>query len=352
MPYNEIKGELILNELTEEQLHSQESLPPNQYWLTPDDTEKLKEFNLPLGMILPSAIIQEHPALHLLDGSVLSQSGIYKNFVTFLKQQIAEGKIVAYTNTQYDGELNTYGQCGHFVIDDTNNTFRLPTITEFIASSNGGKTIGLAELDSFKSHTHSVNNQQETLILAPNGSYSGLLTSITGFETGATGGEETKPKNIRYPYYIVLANNLEVDASSLDIDGIVNDIGSLSQSVSALSQTKANIYPVVSKYQNTRVTSTKTFNLATDYINEDYVEGAVYEVYIQGYLYGTNSHKTAWGTDILPNTTTMFNISGNGRQNGFVGSIAASKSITVTLTSTISGDEYCQVMFTGYRRLY
>lgn len=114
----------------------------------------------------------------------------------------------------------------------------------------------------------------------------------------------------------------------------------------------AKLYPVVNKYQNIRVTSTKTFYMS-EYINaSDYVEGAVYEVYIQGYLYGTSSHKTAWGTDILPNTTTMFNISGNGRQNGFVGSIAASSYIKVTLNSTISGDEYCQVMFTGYRRLY
>ena len=112
------------------------------------------------------------------------------------------------------------------------------------------------------------------------------------------------------------------------------------------------VYPVVAKHQNTRVTTTKTFNMS-DYINaEDYVEGAVYEVYIQGYLYGTESHKTAWGTDILPNTTNMFNISGYGRQNGFVGSIVASSYIKVTLNSTISGDEYCQVMFTGYRRLY
>ena len=114
----------------------------------------------------------------------------------------------------------------------------------------------------------------------------------------------------------------------------------------------AKLYPVVAKYQNTRLTATKTFNLATDYINEDYVEGAVYEIYVQGYLYGTSSHKTAWGTDLLPNTTTMFNISGNGRQNGFVGSLVASSHITVTLNSSISGDEYCQVMFTGYRRLY
>lgn len=37
MPYTDIKTDLILNEISEEQLHSQQSLPPNQYWLTEDD---------------------------------------------------------------------------------------------------------------------------------------------------------------------------------------------------------------------------------------------------------------------------------------------------------------------------
>lgn len=34
MPYTDIKTDLILNEISEEDLHSQESLPPNQYWMT------------------------------------------------------------------------------------------------------------------------------------------------------------------------------------------------------------------------------------------------------------------------------------------------------------------------------
>jgi hypothetical protein len=250
MPYTDIKTDLILNEISEEQLHSQESLPPNQYWLTPDDTEKLKEFNLPLGMILPSAIVQEHPALHLLDGSILSQSGIYSNFATLLKQQVAEGKIVAYTNAQYDGELNTYGQCGHFVIDDTNNTFRLPTITKYIENltnmSDIGKAFnaGLPALEgSFQLANHpSVNTTADGVFTSRDGasaSYTGASSSSrarTDISFSASkiskifGRSDTvQPDAVKYPYYIVLANNLEVDASSLDIGGIVNDISLISQ---------------------------------------------------------------------------------------------------------------------------
>ena len=244
MAYEDLTGDVVFNEISKsklEELEEQNQLTPNQYWLTnEDELDNDSVIGLPLGLILPSAIVQEHPALQLLDGSTFSQTGIYNQFVVFLKQQASEGKVVLYTQSQYDADINTYGQCGHFVVDDTNNTFRLPTITEFIASNNGGKQIGLAELDSFKSHTHSVKNQQETLILAPSGSYNGLLTSKTGFETGATGGDETKPKNIRYPYYIVLANNLKFEEVAVDINSIRNDIADISRDMARLSDIPAD----------------------------------------------------------------------------------------------------------------
>lgn len=39
MAYEDLSGNVVFNELTEEQLHSQESLEPNQYWLTPENKE-------------------------------------------------------------------------------------------------------------------------------------------------------------------------------------------------------------------------------------------------------------------------------------------------------------------------
>ena len=137
-------------------------------------------------------------------------------------------------------------------------------------------------------------------------------------------------------------------------DGDKSPIGQLEAEVEELKQTKANLYPVVGKYSSNSLTTatTYTFNMS-DYINaEDYVEGAVYEVYIQGYFYGTDSHKTTWATDLLPTTFRTFNISGNGRQNGFVGSVVASSYIQITLETKMGSGEYCYAMFTGYRRLY
>lgn len=49
MPYTDTKTDLILNELTEEQLHSQESLPPNQYWLTNEPSDNMP---VPVGFYI------------------------------------------------------------------------------------------------------------------------------------------------------------------------------------------------------------------------------------------------------------------------------------------------------------
>ena len=46
MPYNDLDTEVVFNEISEEQLKNQTNLPPNQYWLTPED-----DVNFPIGSI-------------------------------------------------------------------------------------------------------------------------------------------------------------------------------------------------------------------------------------------------------------------------------------------------------------
>lgn len=188
-------------------------------------------FTLPIGSIFSSAIPIEDANVHLLDGSLISQTGLYKTFADLIKSLVADGKLTTYTQSQFDSDVSTYGQCGKFVIDNDAGTIRLPKITEFIASSNGGKEIGIAELDMFKSHSHD-------LYVRP-AQYSGDWTSghysggyvpkqssgnyFDGSGTTATGDSETKPKNIRYPYYIVLAAGYK-PSQIVEMDNIVSDV--------------------------------------------------------------------------------------------------------------------------------
>lgn len=173
---------------------------------------------MPLGMIFASAVMLEEGSVKRLDGQSLSITGTYKDFCNWVIKQGANAPTCNIST--YASEMTTYGQCGKFVINNTNSaqtsgsytvpaySIKLPTITEFVASNNGGDAIGLAELDEFKSHAHGVNVQQGVYTVVQNGSGDWCAT-YSNNSTLTTGGEETRPKNIRYPYYIVVAQGVK-----------------------------------------------------------------------------------------------------------------------------------------------
>ena len=201
--------------------------------LVPQRIDGLESFSmLPVGTIFVSAVPQTDARVHLLDGSTILQTGIYKTFANLIKSLVAAGHNITYqSDTEFYSDVSTYGQCGKFVIDDENGTIRLPLITEFIASNNGGKEIGLAQLDEFKSHSHTQqtstkNDGSNQYSVEPPQQLSGWWTTHSGGSTLATGGEETRPKNVRYPYYIVLASGYKSD-QVVDMDNIVTDINNI-----------------------------------------------------------------------------------------------------------------------------
>lgn len=186
---------------------------------------------LPVGTIFASVIPQTDARVHLLDGSTILQTGIYKTFANLIKSLVAAGHNITYpSDTEFYSDVSTYGQCGKFVIDDVNGTIRLPLITEFIASNNGGKEIGLAELDMFKQHSHQAQwvwDQSGNYYVRINavGTSSTTIQDIRDVGISWEGGSETRPKNVRYPYYIVLAAGYKSD-QVVDIDNIVTELNS------------------------------------------------------------------------------------------------------------------------------
>lgn len=112
-----------------EEMKQAGTLPPNSIIVTKDI--QAAPF-MPIGMIFPSAIPQTDARVHLLDGSVIMQEGLYANFVTLLKTLISSGYNLSCTEDEYLNDLNNTGNCGKFVIDDTAGTVRLPTITTYI----------------------------------------------------------------------------------------------------------------------------------------------------------------------------------------------------------------------------
>ena len=209
---------------------------------------------LPIGTIVSTAIYSDNPALHLLDGSSLLKTGVYEEFCTWVENRISSDPSAVPTCTidEYASDMATYGQCGKFVINNAEydlatdgyvvraNSIKLPTITEFIASNNGGDAIGLAQLDEFKSHNHYIpdyadvgaTNDPESLKVNAG------INTITGYYsvyTHNTGGEETRPKNVRYPYYIVVATATKTDVQ-VDLDNVANDINNINTVLSRTEQ--------------------------------------------------------------------------------------------------------------------
>ena len=200
---------------------------------------------LSLGAIVPMSVVTNDPYLQPLDGRSLSQSGIYSEFCTWLKNRVLanSNNVPTCTIAEYANEMVTYGQCGKFVINDTAtpltsgnftvpaNSIKLPTITEFIASNNGGDAIGLAELDEFKSHNHYIpdyadagadTNPKAIRVNTGNNTKTGYYSVYTG----STGGSETRPKNVRYPYYIVVAIGTKTNVE-INLNNVANDIATM-----------------------------------------------------------------------------------------------------------------------------
>lgn len=178
--------------------------------------------SMPVGSIFPSAIPIIDRRVHLLDGTTISQEGTYENFAILIKALISAGYNITCTQEEFDTSVSTYGQCGKFVVDNDAKTIRLPLITEFIASNNGGQEIGLAQLDEFKSHTH-LGLMADDVAGNSNAAKMAYNNYINRQTMSYTGGDETRPKNIRYPYYIVLASGFKTNADII-IDPFIDDV--------------------------------------------------------------------------------------------------------------------------------
>ncbi len=192
---------------------------------------------LPLGTLIQSTVVQDETSgLILADGSTYSQTGILSEFASWLKSKFPNGD---YTNEEYERDLTNFGgQCGHYVIDDTNGTIRFPRIIEFVASNNAGQKIGTAELDSFKSHSHDISYHFAEY-KAGTSRYPWMYTADStypnyGGSTQLKGDNETKPKNIRYPYYIVVANGVETNVK-IDINNYLSNLTELSSQLEMIS---------------------------------------------------------------------------------------------------------------------
>lgn len=208
---------------------------------------------LPIGSIITSAVPLTDASVHLLDGSTISQTGIYADFVTYLKSQISAGYDLSCTETEFNNDVQSTGNCGKFIIDDTAGTIRLPKITRFIQGLSSindiGKSIS-AGLPNIYGEINIPNGRSATGNSYFNVSgafeYKENASQIGNAGDGGQGGRiiidansgssvrdiygnssTVQPQATEYPYYIVLADTVKTDII-VNIDNVTSELNNLS----------------------------------------------------------------------------------------------------------------------------
>lgn len=245
-----------------------------------------------IGEIKCGAIPLKDAGLHLLDGSTISQTGIYAEFCAYLKSLLEEYPYIACTQAEFDDDVSRTGNCGKFVIDDTASTIRLPKITRYVQGLSSimdiGKSLeaGLPNItgvygDNGTGSSVWKSGSFKSSVAPTSWSYSsseggsrnfGFVELKFNADDGATtkgiyGNAETvQTQSTKYPYYIVLANSYKTDIE-INIDNVVSDINLLQNNVNILNET-------ISKTNQIEIIYNKNSNDAS--INLGYTSGIPY----------------------------------------------------------------------------
>ncbi len=194
-----------------------------------------------IGEVVTSTIPLTDAGLHLLDGSLISGSGVYAEFVEYIASIYDASASYFCTESDWQNSVTTYGVCGKFVYDSVNNTVRLPKITGFTEGTTDVNTLGdlteaglpniegriYVKTSSGGTASGAFTFSSENTGVTPSGTNkdknvdanfdASLSNTIYGNST------TVQPQSIKVLYYIVLANTTKTDIE-VDIDEVVTDL--------------------------------------------------------------------------------------------------------------------------------
>lgn len=201
-----------------------------------------------IGEIVVSTIPLTDSGLHLLDGTLVSGSGSYADFVTYIAGLYADSNYSAIfeTESNWQSAVTTYGVCGKFVYDSVNNTVRLPKYSNKIYTSNpnslpvigNGMSLGLTDGTqntgvNFGMYANgtlglTVNNYGRSVgELGSNGlptqNYKAAGVTTDSTKSGLIADLSNITTSLDGYYYIVVATSTKTDIQ-VDIDEIATDL--------------------------------------------------------------------------------------------------------------------------------
>lgn len=134
------------------------------YWAVyydPNDTKAKRN----IGELVFSLLPLTSTDLHLCDGTLISNNGIYVEFCQYIAGLYTGGTCpnVFCTEQEWQTSVATYGACGKFVYDSVNGTVRLPRLTGMVEGTldvSALTNLTSAGLPSF-THTHTFSGTTE-----------------------------------------------------------------------------------------------------------------------------------------------------------------------------------------------
>lgn len=209
------------------------SLSDTDWWVKASSGERN------IGEVVTSAIPLTDAGLHLLDGSLLSGSGIYAAFVSYIASIYNSSLNYFCTEAQWQQSVTTYGVCGKFVYDSVNNTVRLPKVTGIIEGTVDVSALG----DLVEAGLPNITGTSTGFLGATSATSTGAFYN-TGWaqmnqNAGATGNgfgfdasrsnsiygnsNTVQPQSVKIFYYIVVATATKTNIQ-VDIDEIATDL--------------------------------------------------------------------------------------------------------------------------------
>ena len=192
-----------------------------------------------IGEIVASAIPLSDSGLHLLDGTLLSGSGIYKEFVDYIASIYSSAFSYFTSEADWQSSVSQYGSCGKFVYDSVNNTVRLPKISNILQGTTNPNTLGNLTEAGLPNITGSFGLPDDRNV-SPAGAFTS--SNVSGYNCQDASGDgkrisfsasrsssiygkssTVQPETIKVLYYIVLTNDQKTEIQ-VDIDQIATDL--------------------------------------------------------------------------------------------------------------------------------
>lgn len=332
-----------------------------------------------IGEIVASPLPLTEAGLHLLDGALLSKDGIYNDFIDYIASIYNSSLNCFTTEASWQSTVSQYGSCGKFVYNSTNNTVRLPKITNILQATNSAATLGditaagLPNITGTAQINSSYGNNYAGAL------YKGASTSIGRWYNAGSGevlnfdasrsnsiygnSNTVQPQTTKVFYYIVVATDTKTDIQ-VDIDEIATDLNgkmdtdgtNAASSVAFADGQWIMSLNTIAHSTSISLNETKTYDLSSYLPNDNYSYEVLFGLVGQS---GTSSGNTICayiGSDIV-NTASYVPIAYSATRTsgsaygGGNAIIPIGSDRIVKITSYSSTDFTFSLLASAYRRI-